>query len=423
MKIKRFFATDMRQAIRLVREEQGSDAVILSSRRVEGGIEIVSAVDYDQDLIAEMLVDDDLRQVGPRRMKVPQCNREESGTAIVPEPAPDPTPRHAATGPKNILWAQDPAIVEMRRELAGMRDLLQDQIEQLSWANIERNDPVKAQVYKRFDRVGISRDLAEVIIDSVHNLSDIDRAWRAALYGLVQRIPVCETEVIDQGGVVALVGPTGVGKTTTIAKIAARFALRHGRQNLALVTTDTYRVGAHKQLATFGQILGVPVHLAQSGQELGDLLREFSGKQLVLIDTAGMSQRDVCLAEQFEALMGVPRLRSYLVLSANIQRAALDEAVRRFSRLKLSGCVLTKLDEAASLGDALSAVIRNGLPLAYVSDGQRVPDDLAAARSTHLVSRAVALAGAEDPQAEEATHAPAQITKQNRMTAHAARIA
>lgn len=412
MKIKRYFATDMRQALRMVREEQGPDAAILSSRRVEGGIEIVAAVDYDQDLVAEMMQGEITRDGAQQERDVV------TGEALLPEAGP----AAAVKEKRDILWAQDPAIIEMRRELLGMRGLLEDQIGHLSWLNLERCDPVKAQMFKRLDRIGIARDVSEKILENIQNLSDVDRAWRATLYGLAQRIPVCEEEIVDHGGVVALVGPTGVGKTTTIAKLAARFALRHGRQHLAMITSDTCRVGAHKQLTTFGQILGVPVALAQSGEELAAQLREYSAKRLVLIDTAGMSQRDTRFAAQCETLKVAPRLKTYLVLSANVQMKALDAVVRRFARVSLSGCVLTKIDEAVSLGDALSTIVRHGLPLAYLSDGQRVPEDIAPVRSTRLVSRAVALAGAEGLLQDEESMVPPQAVRQDRVTVHANRV-
>jgi flagellar biosynthesis protein FlhF len=191
---------------------------------------------------------------------------------------------------------------------------------------------------------------------------------------------------------IALVGSTGVGKTTSVAKLAARYALRHGQRSVALVTTDCYRIGAHEQLFTYGRILGVPVQVASSHEELQSTLASLADRRLVLIDTAGMSQRDLRLAEQLATLRdsGFP-LRTYLVLNVTTQLNVLDEAVRAFGKAALEGCILTKVDEAASLGGVLSVVAKHRLPLAYVGDGQRVPEDLHPARAHNLVNRAVSL--------------------------------
>jgi flagellar biosynthesis protein FlhF len=201
------------------------------------------------------------------------------------------------------------------------------------------------------------------------------------------------SDSLDQGGVVALVGATGVGKTTTIAKLAARYALRHGRERVALVTTDSYRIAAHEQLRTYGRILGIPVRIANSHAELSEALKLLSDKDLILIDTAGMSQRDVRLSEQF-ALLGeaAPNLKTFLVLSTTTHRSGLGEVVKAFGKVKLDGCILTKLDETTSLGGALSTAVEHKLPVAYVSDGQRVPEDIHIARAPNLIQRAVLVA-------------------------------
>ncbi|NJO12586.1 MAG: hypothetical protein HC872_03005 [Gammaproteobacteria bacterium] len=194
---------------------------------------------------------------------------------------------------------------------------------------------------------------------------------------LLKRIPVTDDGILEHGGVVAVVGPTGVGKTTTIAKIAARFALKHGAHHVALVSTDTYRIGAREQLLTYARILGVSMHVAQDATELANALAQLEMKKLVLIDTAGMSQRDLRLNEQFATLHNDhARIRVLLALSAAGEYSALEETVRVFERIRPSACVLTKLDEAASLGAPLSIAIRHGLAIAHLCDGQRVPEDL-----------------------------------------------
>jgi flagellar biosynthesis protein FlhF len=192
--------------------------------------------------------------------------------------------------------------------------------------------------------------------------------------------------------VVALLGPTGVGKTTTVAKLAARFCVRHGARRVALVTTDHYRIGAHEQLRAYAKLLDVPLRVAASAEELRAVLQDLSDRQLVLIDTAGMSQRDLRLSEQFALIRaGQHAIKCYLVLAATTQAAGIAEILRAYAPLEPTACIITKVDEAVSLGGILSRLVQQRLPVAYLSDGQRVPEDLYAARAHQLVSRCVAL--------------------------------
>jgi flagellar biosynthesis protein FlhF len=208
-----------------------------------------------------------------------------------------------------------------------------------------------------------------------------------------------------QGGVVALVGPTGVGKTTSVAKIAARYAMRHGYDQVALVTTDSYRIAAHEQLRTYARILGVPVRVANDADELRTTLDNLADRSLVLIDTAGMSQRDRRLAEQFHTLVtGAPTVQTYAVLAANTQPGGLDETVHAFRGAELDGCVLTKIDESTSLGPALSTIIEQSLPLAFLSDGQRVPEDLHDVGPALLAERLTEIAALPEPALIQGAH-------------------
>ncbi|MEJ2344757.1 MAG: flagellar biosynthesis protein FlhF [Gammaproteobacteria bacterium] len=377
MKIKRYFAPDMRQAIRKVREEQGPDAVILSNRRVNGGIEIIAAVDYDESLFG-------------------QVAQDRAPAVAAPEPAADDgverenTPAPAASA--GVEWAQDPVLMEMRQEIRSLRGLLENQLSHLAWGDLARSNPLRAGVLQRFRDMSLGSDLSQQLAEQVHEADDLEHAWRQALARLAHRIDVTDDDILTRGGVVSLVGPTGVGKTTMVAKLAARYALRHGKRHVALVSTDSFRIGAHEQLQTFGQLLGVSVYSAPDSDSLSKVLTDLADKHLVLIDTAGMSQRDIRLSEQLATLQHVDReILTYLVLSANIHGSTADEVVRTFRRVPLHGCILTKLDESACLGGPLSAVIRYRLPVAYVGDGQRVPEDVHPARAHSLVSRAVAL--------------------------------
>jgi len=199
-------------------------------------------------------------------------------------------------------------------------------------------------------------------------------------------------DIVRQGGIVALVGPTGVGKTTTLAKIAARFIAHHGSDSVVLITTDHYRIGAFEQLATYGKIMGCPVKQAQDLNELEQIVYQFRNRKLVLIDTAGMGQRDMRLCQQLDGLTANSRLpiRSFLVLPSTGQRRVLQEAISQFKRIPLAGAILTKLDESVSLGAALSVLIQSGLSLSYTTDGQRVPEDMQVADTLGLAKQALA---------------------------------
>jgi flagellar biosynthesis protein FlhF len=412
MKIKRIFAQDMRQAIRKVREELGPDAVILSSRNVDGGVEVISAMDYDERVIraaAEAAPQpsfaDTLNQVAraptptagkpaPARQKIDiSIDDDIDLSTTFAEPAPAPRAEPAKPLPK-VEWTQEPAISEMRRELKTLRSLFENQLTLMEWQQMGQRQPVRATILRQLTELGLGPDVCRKVADHVATAeADPDRAWQRALAVIARHLPVTNDDILDRGGIVAMVGPTGVGKTTTVAKLAARFALRHGRGSVALVSTDNFRIGAQDQLRSFARILGAPVHAAGSRQELEAVLAEVKDKRLVLIDTAGMSQRDMRLSDQFQALAAqrVP-IRIHVVLSANTQLAALNETVRAFRRVKPVACIITKLDESASLGGALTVALRHQLPIAYLGTGQRVPEDLQPARSDKLIEHARALA-------------------------------
>lgn len=416
MKIKRIFAADMRQAIRKVREAHGPDAVILSSRNVEGGVEVISAVDYDESSVRAAIEDSPKPPAGGFREVLERTSRRE---ADVGTPAPrlnltvgDADDLDFATAeeevaetartflgktppgesPVRIEWSQEPAMREMRAELRTLRSLFESHLTLFEWQRMGRQHPLRFTLLQRFTELGLGCDVARKLADHVAEGTDPEQAWARAMELLQEHLPVTDDDIIEQGGVIAIVGPTGVGKTTTVAKLAARFALRHGRRHVALVTTDNFRIGGQEQLRSFARILGVPVHAVNDRQELAAVLADLRDKKLVLIDTAGMSQRDMRLSEQFQTLEAAGQIiRAYLVLSANTQLPSLCEIVRGFRKVQPVGCILSKVDEATSLGGVITAVLRYRLPVAYLGTGQRVPEDLQAARSDRLIENALTL--------------------------------
>jgi flagellar biosynthesis protein FlhF len=237
--------------------------------------------------------------------------------------------------------------------------------------------------------------LASEIAARMETSGNLEELWGAALAELANRIPIKQdgANILDHGGVVAVVGATGVGKTTTVAKLAAHFALRHGRDQVGLISTDCFRVGGQEQLDTFGRVVGVPVLVATNRDKMMLAISQLSSRKLILIDTAGMSQRDLGLSEQLAAFSGPGSrgIQTYLTLSATAQSTITDEVIRAFSIIELAGVIITKTDEAGSLGALISALIRHQLPAAYIGHGQCVPEDIRTACGEDLVATARSL--------------------------------
>lgn len=383
MKIRRFFGKDMREALSLVTQELGPDAVILSNKRTNSGVEVVAATDYDEQAVRA-------QAVARPAVKVTHPEAEHPVLAAPDSALVEPAMPAEATADERALSSLRTDVCE---EMRLMRALLEEQLAGLAWNDTRRRHPHKSMLLERLARLGIAPSITQQICGSLEYRDSVEATWQAALLQLAQSVQVTNDDILTRGGIVALVGTTGVGKTTTIAKLAARYALAHGADSVALISTDCYRIAAHEQLKTFGQILGCPVRLVDKPEALRRALDAFAHKRLVLIDTAGTGQRDQQLAERLELIVaqGQP-VRNYLVLSCTAQRTMLDESVRAFGRLPLAGCVLTKLDEAGSLGDMISTLIQHNLAVSYIADGQRVPEDLRIARSVNLINQAISLA-------------------------------
>jgi len=550
MKIKRFFASEMREAIRQVKDELGADAVILSNNKVEGGIELVAAIDYDEEAVHRSLgfgeqeqqsamvtpkkkkrsvfakvrnqkvsarledsIQDDVisfsgqqgtaqkqqtfqsevsqtngfadllkqssqnnftgtRQQAPAGAEHSVNNHNDGGNSInsvytkqsIKErkqpfisdfdsfnsenevssedgypfdyeslakeeqrrsqidstrddffsmdkaeqtntsrqnPAARPTKSvHSAytkgsahtKGSRKVEWVQDPAMASMQEEIKSLRGILENQLSGLAWGSFSRSHPHQAELLSRLYRLGIKSTLSEKIVKQLKTTENdsLEDSWRRVLRIIARNIPVTDDDLLDEGGIIALVGPTGVGKTTNIAKLAARFTLKYGAKNLALVTTDSYRVGAHEQLKTYGRILGVPVYIANDEEELKLVLSRLEDKQLILIDTAGMSHRDLRLTQQLSMLRhSHETIKILAVLSASTQTLAMDEVIKTLNAKELDGCIASKVDESTSIGGIISILIENKLQLNYISDGQKVPEDIHRANTTDLLKQAL----------------------------------
>lgn len=414
MQVKRFFAADMRQAMKLVRDELGADATIIANRRVAGGVELTAALDYQAPPMparqANPALEAELRktqskiasahaELSTRSQLDAGKDRQLFGAATVTPPADslDAVLKRQQQKPAAAAVDQS-ALDSMRSELHGLRELIEMQMGSMAWGQLQARRPQQATLWRRLQRMGLPAELARTLLERVASIGDQRQAWRMVLAHLAHSIQTPKQEPMEEGGVIALVGPAGMGKTTTLAKLAARYVLKYGAASIALVSMDSYRIGAQEQLKTLGRILGVSVTQVDPGQSLTQALAPLARKRVVLIDTAGLPANDPALRMQLETLAsrGV-NARNYLVLAATSQAQVLKAAYHSYKRCGLAGCILSKLDEAASMGEVLGLAIGHNLPVAYLADGPRIPDDVHVPRSHQLVSRAVGLQATEEP--------------------------
>lgn len=305
------------------------------------------------------------------------------------------SPVSAVTSAPVIIARDDEQLSQLRQEVAGMRHLIEREMNRFTDERL-RGSAVRANALDLMDEYGFDAGLARDVATQIPADIDPSRA-RGLMLGLIsKKLPIAPVDPMETGGVIALVGPTGAGKTTTIAKLASRFAEAHAARDVALVTTDTQRIGAREQLYGFGRQLGIAVHEANSGTDLNQLLQKLADYKLVLIDTAGLGQRDRALTAQLQWLRAAGQIRTLLVLPANTAFQDMDEVVRRFSAANPQGVVLTKLDETGRFGSALSVAVDHRLPITWVTDGQDVPEDLYRASAANLVLRLEDLRRAAD---------------------------
>ena len=477
MNVKRYFAPTAREALRALKEALGPDAIVLSNRAVEGGVEILAlpgeAVGALQAANRAAVVARTGGDARPAPAPVPEAPAAATRTAdeadfrvslsalaasaarnasrSAPQPVAEPAPVVRAFNPPRIETADyalrnrdgvlraavaaqasaprppasGPAVFSGRAaarpeadefgsarvrelqetnarlmsELTGIRGMIERQLAGFAWGETRRQAPARAAMLGELLEAGFSAAIARNLVEAV--LEDADRieareAVGAALDRLM-RACASDEDLLDRGGVYALVGPTGVGKTTTTAKLAARCVVRHGAGRLALITTDGYRIGAQEQLRIYGRILGVPVFSVRDAADLRQTLAGLRNKHMVLIDTMGMSQRDRMVAEQAAMLSGAGDVRRLLLLNATARGDTLDDVMRAYAGDDLAGCIFTKVDEAASLAPALDVAVRHELDIRYLTNGQRVPEDLHLPNRAYLLHRALREHGSASP--------------------------
>ncbi|NML32073.1 flagellar biosynthesis protein FlhF [Paraburkholderia antibiotica] len=374
----------------------------------------------------------DVREAGVRPTAVPpvidtpdwareaaEAAARRAAQKIAPVPSATDETRTPAAVAEAIKVRMEQVVKDtVMNELSSMRGMMEEHFAGLLWGERQRRNPARAELTKHLFAAGFSAQLVQMMVDNLpEDVDTMDGGMDWVRSVLASNLPVMENEdaLMERGGVFALMGPTGVGKTTTTAKLAARCVMRFGASKVALLTTDSYRIGGHEQLRIFGKILGVSVHAVKDSADLQLALSELRNKHIVLIDTIGMSQRDRLVSDQIAMLCraGQP-VQRLLLLNATSHGDTLNEVVQAYQRAPdqqpLAGCIVTKLDEATNLGGVLDTVIRYKLPVHYVSTGQKVPENLYVATKKFLIKSAFCIPRDHSPFVPQDDDIPALLS-------------
>ena len=376
MAVKKFYASDMRSAMKTIRAQLGEEAIILSTRKLVDGVEVSASADAggmgggafsgDCDLDKDSSLNKRSQSNGQASMETPWYLNSISG------------------------FEEERSA--LHNELGGIASLLQNWMDQQGWENYSIKSPVNAKLWERLRIIGLDSEQISPLLASLTPNQDIRTAWQHCLINFSAALPILGKDLIEDGGVFAFLGSAGVGKTTTIGKLATRYVLDHGADSIALITTDRFRIAAHEQLRTYGKILGISVQAVDESNTLESLLDALRHKKLVLIDTAGISVNHNSFEIQRKQLADLrDRLNPVLLLSTTSQAQVQAAELKAFSSLQPVASILTKTDEAVRLGESFGLLMSQKCPVAYTTHGQSIPDDIAIGESNNLISRAVAL--------------------------------
>jgi flagellar biosynthesis protein FlhF len=410
MKAKRFTAKNMQQALRMVSDELGPDAVILSNKRLGKGVEVIAALDYQemaneqqqQEIDRQLALQQELEQAkqatGKIRQEQPKLNSSNvASTAALKE---------ALMGIKEGTIAQSAALdavmqgeeelqqtisqqtsVMSHEEAAPFFNKVSDELKDLkNWLVSQQGNvwnpsrPLswqQAQIWQRCQDLGIDPSWADQLVSALPEEDDIEKGWAQCLRFIAEDLPLAKNNMLHSGGCFAFVGPTGAGKSTTIGKLAAQYVINHGNEDIALITMDNYRIAAHDQLKAFARIMEIPLMVLEPNGDLSAMLDQLSDKKFILIDTAGLASQDPHFSVQLSMLKGAgDRVHTLLALPLTSQARCLQENFEHFKPAGIDGCIFTKLDECFSLGQAMSIASVTRLPIHMVTDGPHIPDDI-----------------------------------------------
>lgn len=463
MSVKKFIAKSTVEALRLVKKELGADAIILSNKKIDGGVEILASTHEDLESISsnkvERIID---KKIEEKKSSEPfsiddfcdsitnnssDQKADENNTDNVEKTKPIIEENESKedlynnqiinnkvvanhdgifkkiVSPPSITIAevlfekkedllensQAKTLVQIQEnnkkqeqknqnsndnkipteimlELRSLRKIVERQLNKLK---LNENAEVKINLLKKLLAVGFSPKISKDLILNIGGKLDIVEAesnTRKNISDLISIVKVNQ-DIVNKPGVYALVGPTGVGKTTTAAKIAAKAIAKYGDDSVALISTDTYRIAAHEQLKIYGKLLNIPVTLVKDSTGLKktiDKLKE--NKKIIIIDSVGMSQKDKNVEKMLQGFHEV-EIEKILLLPANSNADALDDIIKAYSKYGLSGCIVTKEDEAVGLGTVIDATIRNNLTIHYICNGQRVPEDIIFPNKKSLITK------------------------------------
>ena len=421
---QKFTAANSADALKMVREKMGSDALVLATRDVPEGVEIVA---ISPDALAHLAMQRPHPAspvsgpaVGEVVAPTPSFNSIASSIANPPTPASGSTPDVGGLVIADVIQTesrsnvvdhqlgvdpvpsasteQSPRVEKLIAEVEEVKKMLQSHLAGNYWGNLQQQSASAAEVTKALLSAGFSPKLCTQLMQDLDGSNSVTTLLGMAQKKLEQMIHTIDPiAAFDQGGVFAFIGPTGVGKTTTVAKVAARCVLRYGRNQVALLSTDTYRIGAQEQLKVFARILGLPVISLRDSEDLASKLQELSQRRIILLDTAGVNQRDVLMVEQSQLLKeGSRHAHRILVMSSTTDLRTQEDVItlhnqasKEANQTGILGAIITKTDEAAQIAPVLDSLIRHDLPLMFLSNGQRVPEDLSQANVPYLAHRAM----------------------------------
>ncbi len=395
MNPQKFLAPNVTEALKLVTQQLGGEAIVLTTRDTAQGVEIIAITPGDLALLSESRLDATGGRKAPAQGPTPSATPEPmKGTPFLKSPSPlAPVP--AAAAAKAVSAAE---MDHLLAEFAQVKQLLQTHLSEKVWGEMQEHSPRQAEALRLVLHAGFSPSLSADMVKAIPAELPSPVAVQQALQQQIEaRLQVVDPlSVFDPGGIFAFVGPTGVGKTTAIAKIAARCVLRYGRDQLALLTTDTFRIGAQEQLQVYAKIIGVPVATLRDTEDLAAKIKTLGQRHIVLLDTTGVNQRDIRMLEQSQLLQqGAPELKRILVVSSTTDLRTQEDVIlmhqqaARSAQGGILAALITKTDEAAQLGPAVDCLIRHQLPLMFLANGQRVPEDLSPANLPYLSYRAL----------------------------------
>jgi flagellar biosynthesis protein FlhF len=400
MEIKTYRATTMQEALALVRRDLGPDAAVLHTREVRNS-RLFGLLPGERQIEVTASTEVNVPSRLPRRAPAAAPSHL---PAMPPEPEAtfSPLPGAQANVATPFPARPLPPVVpeEVKSQLNDLESMVRDLCRRSNGGAMRDLPESLFHIYTELIDADLSEDVARELVERIRKeAAGSELTDRLLVKARIARM--IESEIRTTGPIavtpgrrrlVALVGPTGVGKTTTIAKLAALYRLKEKRQ-VGLITVDTYRIAAVEQLRTYADIIDLPMQVVSTPREMREAVRRLDGLDLILMDTAGRSPRDEIKIQELKSFLTEASADEvHLVQSAVAGAKTLIQTAQRFAAVGTTSMILTKLDEATGLGDLVPLLRESRLPLSYLTNGQNVPDDIETADPTRL-ARAILTVG------------------------------